>query len=258
MKAFDRLVSIMETLRSPGGCPWDAEQDHRSLINGLIEEVYELAQAVDENDPAGMREELGDVLLHVVFHAVIAKEKNEFDVEQVVSGLCDKLIYRHPHVFGEATVNDSAEVVENWDRLKQAEKEKTARDSIFSGIPPKLPALLYAKKIQKAAGKVNFDWDDAAGVMEKITEETAELSEAMGTGDKARMADEVGDLLFSVINLARKLDIDPEAALRGVNRKFVSRFSHIEKAAKAQGVPLAEMPMAEKDRIWEVAKKSDG
>lgn len=253
MNAFDRLVTIMETLRGPGGCPWDAEQDHQSLINGLIEEVYELAEAVDKDDPERMAEELGDVLLHVVFHAVIARGKKEFDIETVILRLCDKLIYRHPHVFGETVVNDSAEVIQNWARLKKTENEKSKRDSIFSGIPKNLPALLYAKKIQSAAGRVNFDWPDAAGVMDKIKEEMAELAEVMGR-DKARMEEEIGDLLFSVINLARKLNVDPEAALRRVNRKFVQRFLNIEKAARKRRIPLAEMPMEEKDKIWESSK----
>ena len=258
MEAFDRLVHIMETLRAPGGCPWDAEQTHKSLVKNLIEEAYELADAIDADDPEYIMEELGDVLLQVVFHCTMAKEADRFEITDVINYLCDKLIYRHPHVFGNARVNDASDVIRNWDRLKRKENGKQARESILSGIPETLPALLYALKLQSTAGRVGFDWDTAAGVREKIDEEFAELSEAIASNSSIEIEDEIGDLMFSLVNLSRKLDIDPDAALRRSNRKFVRRFREIEKAARRDGKRLSEMPMDEKEAIWQAAKGDDG
>ena len=254
MEAFDRLVHIMETLRAPGGCPWDAEQTHKSLVKNLIEEAYELADAIDADDPEYIMEELGDVLLQVVFHSTMAKEAGRFEITDVINYLCDKLIYRHPHVFGNARVNDSGDVISNWDRLKRKENGKQARESILSGIPETLPALLYALKIQATASRVGFDWETAAEVREKINEEFAELSAAIVSDSTTDIEDEIGDLIFSLVNLSRKLDIDPDAALRRSNRKFVRRFREIEKAARRDGKRLSEMPMDEKEAIWQAAK----
>jgi len=254
MQAFDRLVEIMETLRAPGGCPWDAEQTHKSLVKNLIEEAYELADAIDGDDPESIMEELGDVLLQVVFHSTLAKEADRFEIENVIDYLCDKLIYRHPHVFGDARVNDAEDVIRNWDRLKRKENGKQARESILSGIPRSLPALLYALKIQATASRVGFDWETPDQVREKIDEEVAELSEAISDGSDRGVAEEIGDLMFSLVNLARKLDVDPDAALRRSNRKFVRRFNEIEKAARRDGKRLSEMPMDEKEAIWQAAK----
>ncbi|MDZ7833591.1 MAG: nucleoside triphosphate pyrophosphohydrolase [Desulfobacterales bacterium] len=257
MEAFDRLVKIMETLRAPGGCPWDAEQTHQSLVKNLIEEAYELAEAIDKDDPEAVMEELGDVLLQVVFHSTLAKEAERFEVTDVINYLCDKLVYRHPHVFGDTQVSGARDVIRNWDRLKRKENGKQKRESILSGVPERLPALLYALKIQSTASRVGFDWEHPAQVREKIDEELAELSAAMDGESSRDMAEEIGDILFSVVNLARKLDIDPEAALRRSNRKFAHRFYAIEKTAAQAGKRLSEMPMDEKEAIWQAAKTDD-
>jgi len=257
MKEMDRLIRIMETLRGPGGCPWDAKQDHKSMLKGLIEETYELADAVEKENNEDMLEELGDVLLHVVFHSIIAAEDKAFTMADVIDRLSDKLVYRHPHVFGDARVKDADEVTRNWDRLKRKENGKENRTSIFEGIPGTLPALLYALKIQSKAARVGFDWDGPDGVMEKIREETEEVAEAVGQGEDA-VTEEIGDLFFTVVNLARMHGVDPEAALRRSNRKFVTRFREIEEAARRQGIGLSDMPMEEKERIWQAAKGKKG
>ncbi len=254
MKEMDRLVEIMETLRAPGGCPWDAKQDHKSLLPALIEEAYELAEAIEKQDKRAMAEELGDVLLQVVFHSVIAKEEGHFTISEVIRGLADKLVYRHPHVFGDAEAMDSSDVLVNWDRLKKNEDGKKDRKSIADGIPRTLPALLYCLKIQTRAQKSGFDWQDASGVVEKIREETDELEEVLSAGDKEAAADEIGDLIFSAVNLARKIGVDPETAVQRVNRRFAGRFAKIEEEARRRGISVSEMPMEEKERIWQQAK----
>lgn len=256
MKELDRLVEIMETLRAPGGCPWDAEQDHKSIMKCLIEETYELADAIESENPEYLMEELGDVLLQVVFHSIIAKEDGLFTLADVIDYLSDKLVYRHPHVYGDVRVKDAKEVTRNWERLKRSENGKENRRSIFDGIPQTLPALLYALKLQSVAGRVGFDWDAAAGVVDKIKEEVDELTEVMAEKDTEAMESEIGDLFFSVVNLARKLKIDPEAALRKTNRKFMRRFFEIEAAAKEKELLLSDMPIEEMEKIWEQAKKN--
>lgn len=255
MKEMERLVQIMETLRAPGGCPWDAEQDHQSLVPSMLEEAYELAEAIDRRDPGAMAEELGDVLLQVVFHSVIAREEGHFTLADVIGRLCDKLVYRHPHVFGDSGAADAQAVARNWERLKNGEQGKTGRKSIADGIPKNLPALLYALKIQARAQRAGFDWEDAAGVMEKIREEVDEVEAAVRGGESEAAADEIGDLIFSAVNLARKLGVDPETALSRTNRRFAHRFRQIEKAAETRGIPVGEMPMAEKERIWQQSKQ---
>ena len=252
---MDRLMDIMDTLRGPGGCPWDIEQDHKSIMKCLIEETYELADAIEEDDADVLKEELGDVFLQVVFHSAIASDDHRFTLDEVINELCDKLIYRHPHVFGDASVSDSSEGIKNSERRKRREKTKKQRESILSGIPNTLPALLNALKIQSVVSRVGFDWENPEGVVDKIKEEIQEVEDAMKAKNKDRMEDEIGDLFFSVVNLARRLKIDPEAALRRTNKKFSRRFYEIEKVAKKQNIRLSEMPMAEKDRIWEAAKK---
>ncbi|MFO8111906.1 MAG: nucleoside triphosphate pyrophosphohydrolase [Desulfosalsimonadaceae bacterium] len=255
MKEMDRLVKVMERLRGPGGCPWDAAQNHKSMIKGLIEEAYELADAIENENADEMMEELGDVLLQVVFHSIIAAEEGEFTLNDVANCLADKLIYRHPHVFGEKQVNGAEEVIVNWEKLKRKENGKRDRTSILSGIPETLPALLYALKIQSAASRVGFDWDDVTGVIEKIREEIDELTEAAAANAADRMEDEIGDMMFSVVNLARKIKVDPEAALRRTSKKFATRFVDIEQAAREKNIPVSEMPMDEKERVWQAAKR---
>ncbi len=255
MEEFDRLVGIFEKLRAPGGCPWDAEQDHKSISRCAVEEAYELAEAIDDGDVGHLREELGDLLLQVVFHSVIAKDLNEFTIRDVINDLADKLIYRHPHVFGSENVSDSKEVIRNWDRLKKKEEGKTGRKSILDGIPEALPGLLYARKMQSSASRVGFDWKDPEGVLDKVREEANELREAIQKRDEKEIENEIGDLLFSIVNLARYTGVDPEAALRKTNRKFRKRFSKIEDEAKKRGVQLEDMTLEEMDSIWDSAKE---
>lgn len=254
MKEFDRLVEIFELLRAPGGCPWDAQQTHKSIARCAVEEAYELVDAIDGNDVNHLREELGDVLLQVLFHSTIAHELGEFTIQDVINDLADKLIYRHPHVFGNESVADSGEVIRNWERLKKKEQGKTDRESILDGIPEALPALLQARKIQSKVSRVGFDWQDTDGVVEKVKEEAGELLQAIERNDVEEIAGEIGDLLFSVVNLARFAGVDPESALRRTNRKFRKRFSMIESEAKKRGIPLEEMSLQEMDEIWERAK----
>ena len=254
MKEFDRLVEIFEILRGPGGCPWDAEQTHRSIARCSIEEAYELVDAIDKGDIGHMREELGDLLLQVVFHSTIAKDLGEFGITDVINDLADKLIYRHPHVFADADISDAKEVIRNWDRLKKKEEGKAERKSILDGIPGALPALLFARKIQSAASRVGFDWNDVHEVIGKIREEADELLDAVRSGDTEEMESEIGDLLFSIVNLARHADIDPEIALRKTNAKFRERFSRIEEEAKKRGIGLEDMSLEEMDAVWESAK----
>jgi tetrapyrrole methylase family protein / MazG family protein len=254
MEAFDRLVSIFEKLRAPGGCPWDAQQDHQSISRSIIEEAYELFDALEQNNVEHMQEELGDVLLQVIFHSIIARDQGEFTLTDVINGLCDKLISRHPHVFAGTRVENSQDVIRNWEMLKQQEKTKAGRDSILDGIPDSMPALPAARKIQSVVSRVGFDWQDAKGVIDKLREETAELGEALENKDDNAVEDEIGDLLFSVVNLARLLKVDPESALRRTNRKFRKRFLEIEKEAKKRGMKLDEMTLEDMDLIWENAK----
>jgi len=255
MEEFDRLVSIFERLRGPGGCPWDAEQDHKSISLSVIEEAYELFDAIHTGDIEHIREELGDILLQVVFHSIIARNQGEFTIVDVINGLADKLVSRHPHVFADTRVEGSKEVIRNWEKIKQREGGKSGRGSILDGIPDSLPSLLAARKIQSVVSRVGFDWQDASGVIEKIKEEIDELGEALDAGNTNSAQEEIGDLLFSMVNLARLLKLDPESALRGTNRKFRKRFLAIEKEAERRGIELDEMTLGEMDRIWEMAKR---
>lgn len=258
MEDFDRLLDIFRTLRAPGGCPWDREQTHESIARCAIEESYELVEAIDAGDNDHMREELGDVLLQVIFHSLIAEDEDAFTLGDVINELGDKLVYRHPHVFGDTSVEDSGEVIRNWERLKRKEETKQDRVSILDGVPAALPALLSARKLQGVARRVGFDWEDPREVLAKIREEAMELDEAMEGGDQAAMEHELGDLLFAVVNLARFLKVDPETALRKTNQRFRNRFHEIEKEAGHRGVPLEDMSLEEMDTVWEQAKKTVG
>ncbi|HPE45012.1 MAG TPA: nucleoside triphosphate pyrophosphohydrolase [Deltaproteobacteria bacterium] len=254
MEEFDRLVGIFERLRAPGGCPWDAQQDHRTIARCSIEEAYELFDAIETGDAEHMREELGDVLLQVVFHSIIARDLGEFTLADVINGLADKLVSRHPHVFGDARVETAGEVVRNWERIKGRERGKERRKSILDGVPESLPSLMAARKMQAAVSRVGFDWQDPRGVLDKIREETGELAEALESGEQGAIAGEIGDLLFTAVNLARLCGVDPESALRAANRKFRSRFGAIEEEAARRGVTLEEMTLDEMDEIWEGTK----
>lgn len=248
---FEDLLRIMDILRGEGGCPWDREQTHESIRKNFIEEVYEACEAIDLKDNTLLCEELGDVLLQVVFHADMAEDEGAFDINDVCDGVCKKLILRHPHIFGDTKAGTSAEVLDNWEAIKRIEKgQKTYSDSIRQ-VAKSLPALMYAEKVQKKAKKAGFDWPDISGALDKIDEEKAELVRAMhGDGD---VADELGDLLFAVVNTARFLDVDPEEALERASAKFVGRFCRMEELAGEQG--LDGMNLEEMDRLWDRAKK---
>ncbi len=257
MSEFERLIQIMARLRQPGGCPWDQQQNHRSLRPYLLEETYEVIEALDSGDLKALRSELGDLLLQIVFHAQIASESGEFDIEDVARSINEKLVHRHPHVFGEVQVADASEVLVNWEKLKLEEQENSQRSSALDGIPAGLPALHHATKVQKKAARVGFDWDDAGGPMAKIGEELAELQQALASEDGEAAERELGDLLFAICNLARFLRIDSESALREAVTRFRSRFGAMEQAAREQGKCMAEMSLDELERLWQQAKAEE-
>ncbi|HEX9285170.1 MAG TPA: nucleoside triphosphate pyrophosphohydrolase [Nitrospirales bacterium] len=269
---FDQLVQIMETLRGEGGCPWDRKQTRESLKPYLIEEAYEVLETIEAQDDPKLKEELGDVLLQVLFHAQIGRERNTFTIEDVLQTLAEKLIRRHPHVFGEVTVNGAEEVVHRWEEIKRQEKADQSDDgesgSALDGVPKALPALLRAYQLQVRAARVGFDWPhDESGyaqVVGKIHEELREVDEARAaaakspTGEtKRHLEEETGDLLFAVVNLARLVKVNPEEALRGAANRFAARFTHMEQAAKAGGRLLTDMTLGEMDRLWDDAKAAE-
>lgn len=247
------LTDLMRTLREPGGCPWDREQDHTSIRSNFIEECYEFLEAVDADDTAGMREELGDVLMQVVFHAQIAEEAHRFDLQNVIDEVVDKLIRRHPHVFGDVQVENSAQVLRNWDAIKKI--EKTERKSALDGVTKDLPSLLRAYKLQKKAAKVGFDWESAGDCWQKVEEELQEFKEAEQQADKQHIEEELGDLLFAIVNYARKIGVEPEVALNKCNNKFVRRFDFVEQQVQNSGKDWPEFGLAELDAFWNGAKK---
>lgn len=253
---IDRLLEIMHTLRSPGGCPWDIEQTHESLIPCLIEEAYEVAEALREDDPEAMADELGDLLLQVVFHAEIAAETDRFDFEQVAQAIADKLVRRHPHVFGDSEVNDSEGVLRQWEEIKRQEKGSKS-DYHIKRANDGLPSLMSARKLQKKASEVGFDWPDLAPVLAKIHEELAEVEEALAEDDHQHLGEEIGDLLFAVVNLARKQNFDPESLLAATNTKFVKRFNQVEDRLKEKGKNLNEATLEEMDVEWDAAKRGE-
>ncbi|HHT74046.1 MAG TPA: nucleoside triphosphate pyrophosphohydrolase [Firmicutes bacterium] len=251
---LERLLKIMEKLRSPEGCPWDREQTHKTLKRYLIEEAYEVLEAIDSGDPELLGEELGDVLLQVVFHAQIAKELGAFTMDDVIDSICEKLIRRHPHVFADTEVESVGEVMRNWDAIKKMEKHGRERTSILDGVPKEFPALMRAEKIQKKAAKVGFEWDDIHGAFGKVGEELEELRTALDSEDGEKIKDEFGDVLFALVNVARYAKVDPELALQDATSKFIQRFRFIEEKAQAQGRSLEEMSLAEMDALWDQAK----
>ena len=254
MEEFDRLVEVVATLRSPEGCPWDREQDHQSLKHYLLEEVYEVLEAADTGSDEKLCGELGDVLLMVIMYAQIAAEQNGFNISDVITRITDKLIYRHPHVFGDVRVADADEVVRNWEQLKQHEADTGPRQSALDGIPKSLPALQQAQELQKKVARVGFDWDSIEGPWRKLFEEIEELQEVADRGADEAVAHELGDLLIAVVNLARFLDVYAEDALRVGNRRFEQRFRQVEQQAAAAGRKLSEMTLEELDELWEQAK----
>lgn len=254
---FEQLRKIMERLRAPDGCPWDREQTHQSIKDCLLEETYEFLEAVESGDPAHMREELGDLLLQVIFHAQMGSEAGTFDIDDVIHELSDKLVRRHPHVFGTTKVADSDEVVVNWEAIKNTEVGKETRKSRLDGIPVTYPALLRAKKLQVRAAKDGFDWPSPEPVWEKLAEETREVREAIAEQDPDHVEEEIGDLLFVAVNLARKLGIDAEIALQRANRKFDSRYRRMEATTEAKGQKLSDLDLVAQDKLWDEAKREE-
>lgn len=260
-EAFDRLVELMDVLRSPEGCPWDREQDRESLKPMLIEEAYEVLEALDEDDPEELCEELGDLLFQVVFHARIAKEKGEFDVYDVCRRVYEKMVGRHPHVFGDASYADSRELLKNWEQIKAEEKRlagrRVERKLLLEGLPGQLPAMYTAVQLSAKAARVGFDWPRLEGIREKLNEEFSELESAVASADPDWIKDEVGDLLFAALNVARFLGIDPETALNRSNRKFVRRFSAVERHFAEQGKDLKRIPLDEMEAVWQDQKRKE-
>ncbi len=254
MEAFGRLLDVLDRLRKE--CPWDRKQTNESLRPNTIEEVYELCDALMKNDRRDICKELGDVIMHVMFYAKIGEETGDFDIADVCNKEADKLIFRHPHVYGEATANTAQEVLESWEQIKL--KEKDGNKSVLSGVPQALPSVIKAYRIQEKARNVGFDWEDKENVWDKVQEELDELKAELRRGDKEKSTHELGDFLFSVINAARLYKLNPDTALEHTNQKFTRRFNYIEEHSIKAGKPLTEMTLAEMDELWNEAKKEEG
>ncbi len=256
--AFGGLVDVMARLRAEGGCPWDREQTRESLKPYVVEEAYEVLEAIDEGDVNKLREELGDLLLQVVFQAQVAREAGEFTITEVIQAIVEKLVRRHPHVFGDATASSAQEVLRRWEAIKRAErKDAGGRPSALDGVPRDLPALLRAHRLQEKASRVGFDWDDAAGLLQKLEEEMAEFRAASRDGGGPRAAAELGDLLFTLVNLSRTLNVNPEEALRATLARFIRRFQYMEEGMRQAGRPLTRETRPEMDRLWDEAKSRE-
>ncbi len=252
--SLNDLEHIVSILRAPGGCPWDGEQTHESLRRGMLEESYEVVEAIDEGSASHLKEELGDVLLQVVFHADIEKDAGRFTLDDVADGICKKLIFRHPHVFGDVSVSGSDEVLVNWEVLKREEKGQETYSDTLRSVARSLPALWRAEKVQKKAKKAGFDWPDASGAMDKLSEELEELKQAVT--ENSNVAEELGDLLFAAVNVSRLIKADPEETLTAATDKFISRFEKVERLAAQTGQDMAELPLEELDKLWEEAKRT--
>ena len=248
-EAFNRLIKIMDDLREK--CPWDKKQTIQTLRQLTIEETYELVDAITENDWKGIKEELGDIMLHLVFYSKIGAEQNQFTLEEVINGVCEKLIHRHPHIYGDVKVNDEEDVKRNWEKLKL----KEGKTSILSGVPKSLPSMVKAMRLQEKAKQVGFEWETTAQVWDKVKEEEQELLEAIETGDSNKIEDELGDVFFSLVNLARFLQVDAENSLERTNKKFINRFTKMEAEALQSGKLLHDMTLEEMDAIWNNIKK---
>jgi MazG family protein len=260
---FEKLVEVMARLRAPGGCPWDREQTHATLRTYLIEEAYEVLEALDGADDVKFAEELGDLLLQVVFHAQMADEEGRFTIVDVIREIYEKMIRRHPHVFGEKRAKDAAEVLRNWEIIKKEEKlakgaeEEEAAESVLNGVPRSLPALLEGYQLTRKAARIGFDWENVGGIFEKLQEETEELRQVLEKRGGKEIEGEVGDILFAAVNLARFLKIDPEIAMKKASGKFSRRFREMERMAREQGTTLAEVPRGRMEELWEEAKKAE-
>ena len=255
---FGKLVETVAALRAPEGCPWDRQQTHETLKKYAIEETYELVEAIESGDARRIQDELGDLLLQVLLHAQIAGEAEQFDAADVCSTLREKLHRRHPHVFGDTQVSGVDDVLHNWEHIKRAEPGYDERKSALDGVPGSLPALMRAAKLSKKAARTGFDWPDVRSIVDKLKEETAELEEALDRDDKGAVQEEIGDLLFTVVNIARFKGIDPEEALRRMLEKFVRRFNRIEERAAQFGVKVGDMTLPEMDRVWDETKHGNG
>ncbi len=250
-QAFQRLLTIMDELREQ--CPWDKKQTIDTLRPLTIEELYELTDAIMNKDWKGIKEELGDMLLHIAFYARIGKEEEQFTMEEVLNGICDKLVYRHPHIYADVKVNNEEDVKKNWEQLKM----KEGKESVLEGVPVSLSPLIKAARIQEKAAKIGFDWPDVAPVWNKVEEELAELKEAVGLKNQKDIEEEMGDVLFSLVNYARFINVDPDTVLENTNRKFIRRFQFMEKAALERSLQMTTMTLAEMDEIWNEAKAAE-
>lgn len=255
-RSFDELVTLMTRLRGPDGCPWDRKQTLASLKPFIVEEAYEVVEAIDRDQRPALAEELGDFLLQAVFVAEIAREEGSFDMDDVIATIYDKLVRRHPHVFGDVEAKDAEQVLVNWEKLKNEER-KAENKSVLSGVPRSLPALLKASRLTEKAARVGFDWRRAEDVFAKIDEELAELREALDENDPQKIHDEIGDLLFSIANIARKLDVNAEEALQSSNQKFMRRFEAMERTVRAEGRNLDQLTLEQMDTLWDEAKLAE-
>lgn len=253
-KSFDDLVSLMTTLRGPGGCPWDRQQSLADLKPFIIEEAYEVVDAIDRNDRDALREEVGDMLLEAVFVAQIAREEGSFDVFDAITAIHDKLVRRHPHVFADVVADTADAVLTNWEKMKSAERAEQ-NQSLLSGVPAPLPALLKASRLTEKAARVGFDWESTDDIFTKLEEETGELKDAIARGERGEIVHELGDLLFTLANISRRLEVNAEEALQETNRRFTRRFQHIEQALREQSRSFEESSLEELDRLWEQAKE---
>ena len=251
---FDDLVEILRILRQPGGCPWDAEQTHESIRRNFIEETYEVVEAIDNNDSELLCEELGDSMLQVVFHAQIAQDNGNFNIDDVCDGICKKLIVRHPHVFGDVVAETSEEVLTNWDAIKMQTKSQTTQAEALDSVSHALPALIRSHKVQHKAAKCGFDWPDVSGALDKLSEEVQELREAIASGDDKACFDELGDVLFSAVNVSRFIGVEPEQSLSSSCNKFIARFAEVEKLAVSRGLDMKTASLEELDAIWDEIK----
>ncbi len=252
---FDDLIEIMKFLRAPDGCPWDRVQTHESIRSNMIEETYEVIEAIDTKDDDLLKEELGDVLLQVVFHSEMASEENKFTIDDVVNDICQKLVIRHPHVFGDVKAENSQEALKSWDDVKMATKSQNKQSQAMDSVSKALPSLMRATKIQKKAAKIGFDWENVDGALEKVQEETTELITAISNNDIANQSEELGDLLFSVVNVARFIDVDAEKALYDACDKFTNRFRKVEELANARNIDMKTASLSELDSLWDEVKK---
>lgn len=255
-RTFDELVKLMTTLRGPGGCPWDRKQTLPDLKPYVIEEAYEVVDAIDRDDRAALVEEVGDHLLEAVFIAEITREEGTFDIYDSITAVHDKLVRRHPHVFGDVEAKDAEEVLVNWEKLKSDER-KAEKKSVLSGVPQSLPSLLKASRLTEKASRVGFDWRRTEDVFDKVDEELGELREAVGGGDVAKIEEEIGDLLFTIANIARKVGVNAEEALQSTNRKFLRRFGAMESYVHERGQNLDQLSLEEMDQLWDEAKRAE-